>query len=231
MQFEKKKNKMPIRARTDIGKLSQTMNGSSNPDGKYISFKTKIKFCNRLPIDSADCNKNDELVKEKLTFCKDIKHKLCIHKKKKTFIPSTPHNTGQYIIYNHNYQRRRKTVLKTELDDLYSIMMDGVANIEEICTPGGSMKGLLNSKIIQMFPYESEYMSNYSTQTGEEDNEDNNFQLSRKNSIQNAIFNIDDVNSTESDEIEQKTVIENKSIFIYKADKIITKIQTNIEPS
>ena len=66
-------------------------------------------------------------------------------------MPTTPHNTGQYLISNFAQVRHEK-LLDLNSDylqkDIYENMIEYAA-IDDLCVTGGSMKGIINSHLFR----------------------------------------------------------------------------------
>ena len=66
-------------------------------------------------------------------------------------IPSTPHNTGQYLISNFCQVRHEKLFEYNSdylANDIYSNLVESAA-IDDLCVTGGSMKGIINSHLFR----------------------------------------------------------------------------------
>lgn len=73
------------------------------------------------------------------------------NQKKLVEIPSTPHNTGQYLISNYAQVRHEKlfNLSNDYLEkDIYENMIEYAA-MDDICVTGGSMKGIINSHLFR----------------------------------------------------------------------------------
>lgn len=66
-------------------------------------------------------------------------------------MPSTPHNTGQYLISNFCQVRHEKLFEYNGdylANDIYSNLIESAA-IDDLCVTGGSMKGIINSHLFR----------------------------------------------------------------------------------
>jgi hypothetical protein len=91
------------------------------------------------------------LKKNLKNFRKFFSSKRKFQQKKFIAIPSTPHNTGQYLISNFAQVRHEKPYdLNSEFiqKDIYENMIE-FAEMDELCVTGGSMKGIINSHLFR----------------------------------------------------------------------------------
>jgi hypothetical protein len=66
-------------------------------------------------------------------------------------MPSTPHNTGQYLISNYSQVRHEKNYNYSSdylKKDIYENLIE-YATMDDLCVTGGSMKGIINSHLFR----------------------------------------------------------------------------------
>jgi hypothetical protein len=82
---------------------------------------------------------------------KNFSHFKETNPEKKFAVPSTPHNTGQYLISNF-CQVRNEKLFNYSGDflqrDIYTNLIENAA-IDDLCVTGGSMKGIINSHLFR----------------------------------------------------------------------------------
>jgi hypothetical protein len=100
--------------------------------------------------------KLDLKLRKKFKHFKNFEKFRKFHKKEKLnkhlfSIPSTPHNTGQYLISNFCQVRQEKLFEYNSeylAKDIYSNLIESAA-IDDLCVTGGSMKGIINSHLFR----------------------------------------------------------------------------------
>lgn len=150
------------------------------------------------------------------------------------FVPSTPHNTGQYLI--SNFTRGRKEGVVNILNeytmylqkDIYSMMLEDILSVDDICISGGSMKGVIDNKLTELaeiadlaelFPHQDQQTecSNNSSNFVNLDEESTTSTFTRKNSIDEVLQN------------EYDTEIKSYQSIIETQRKEIENLQTQIK--
>jgi hypothetical protein len=265
MQIENKKRRMLAGTEEEVSQVSAKVDRLQNSKAKIKRIRKIMKTMKKYSShDKLKSNledlipKQEKIVKLSYNFRKGRNKKRQEDSRKINFIPSTPHNTSQYLISNFSKGRKEQVInLVNEYTkhmgaDLYTMMLDEIINVDDICVSGGSMKGIINSNI-EMLPFDAEENAgNYSTQGtfNEEDNEDWNYQISRKNSIftQNSLFWNENTDETQNShtgslnsykqliedqkrEIERLQQITGVNTINDKTENILININKDLDPS
>jgi hypothetical protein len=74
---------------------------------------------------------------------------------KRTRMPRTPHNTTQYL--TSNFSENRNSSIFNVISDytkhaITDLLLDEVLSVDDLCVTGGSMKGIINTNILELFP-------------------------------------------------------------------------------
>lgn len=89
------------------------------------------------------------------------------------FIPSTPHNTTQFL--TSNYLKERTNSINCLISEFNSYAIDEFilddASVDDLCVTGGTMKGIINSEYLEALLDETNYSTNENSRT-------NSFELS-----------------------------------------------------
>lgn len=220
--------------------------------------KTKIVQKNKFLLNFIDELQNKKSFSENKQVCKN-RHKKRTRKNyrnkkgkkimKNLLVPTTPHNTSQYLITNFCQGRNEKVVnlffgtRNCLEDELCLEEEDELLTIDDLCITGGSMKSIINSQYIAKFSSSRKY-SEDSTNFSEVSNEDQEFiflpetipiqhietasqsSTTNPNNLLISFFNLpkDDFTNTISTNIE----IEQYKDKINKHELIIQRLQQQI---
>jgi len=163
------------------------------------------------------------------------------NKNKKLLKPSTPCNTGQYLISNFIRQSKLRAIefindYNNANSEWNNNKTNEIIDIEEICVTGGSMKGTLDSKTINSLFQDAKETVDFSTQcTLTEEEYSQSGEMSRKNSIDYSILSLENSNQIHPfNTYSRITRLELKHNEINNSDdteNLIDFIHTELEPS
>ena len=171
MQIKCRRDRAGAEARLEDTKFTSIPGKGIPWRGGLTTFKKKIRAIDNI---SMNIFKKRNFAKPAIKFNKSFPQRAG-HNRIKTVkrmksneedffeIPSTPHNTSQYLI--SNFVRARKDNVMNLISnytnylekDIYSMLTDEILTVDDICVSGGSMKGLIN--------LENEYVNLTQTET------------------------------------------------------------------